>query len=156
MQVKKESLDRPNFKWQEFFVSDTAKKLKIRNYPAVGLELGILTALMSTADMMQNIRLLLKKPIKINSAYRCLDLNRAVGSSDRSQHLQGLACDFVCPEFGTPEEVVKFLHSINFPADQCFNEGSWIHYSCKMNQGENRMMYGYYLLEKGNRKFKPL
>lgn len=154
--LNKESLSRPNFSYKEFFVSDTAKKMGISNYPPKSLEQSILPALMSNADRMQDIRLLINKPIKINSAYRCPELNNAVGSTNRSQHLQGLACDFICPEFGTPEEIVKYLHSINFPADQCFNEGSWVHYSCKMNHDGNRMMYGYYLLEDGSRKFKPL
>ena len=139
--LTKESLTRKNFNWQEFFVSNTAKRLGINNYPSNGQELSILTALMSIADRMQEIRELLGKPIKINSAYRCLELNRKVGSKDTSQHLQGLAVDFICSAFGTPEEIVKFLHSKNFPADQCFNEGSWLHYSCKMNHDQNRMMY---------------
>jgi len=157
--VTKENLDRPNFNHKEFFVSDTAKRLGIKNYPPLSQELAVLPCLMSTADMMQEIRDLLGKPIKINSAYRCLELNRAVGSSDSSQHLQGLACDFVCPGFGTPEEIVKFLHSKGFIVDQCFNEGSWVHISKLLHKdAKNRMMYGYYLPDPitKKRKFKPL
>lgn len=147
--VTKENLDRPNFKWEEFFVSDTAERLRIVNYPSPAQELTILTSLMSTADMMQEIRDLLKKPIIINSAYRCLELNRVLNSSDSSQHVQGLACDFICPGFGTPEEIVKFLHSKGFIVDQCFNEGSWVHISKLLHKdAKNRMMYGYYLYDK--------
>jgi len=176
MQITKQSLKRPNFTPDEFFVSTTAKKLKINNYPSPGQELGILTALMSTADMMQQLynlffdeivrrEGLILKPgekivgfyVEINSAYRCLELNRAVGSKDNSQHPQGLACDFICPGFGTPEEIVKFLHSKKVIVDQCFNEGTWVHISRNIGPKPNRMMYGYYLPDKnGIRKFKKL
>ena len=156
------SLKRKNFSPEEFIKSDTVYRLNhdanpkndIDNSPA---DLNVLTALMSTADMMQEIRDLLGKPITINSAYRCKKLNDLVGSSDRSQHLKGEAVDFTCKGFGTPEEVVKFLHSKNFLADQCFNEGSWIHISRKLRKVDNRMMYGYYLPDSiGKRKFKAI
>lgn len=156
--MTKESLRRKNFAPEEFFVSETAKKLDITNYPPLSEELTILPRLMSTADMMQELRDLLEYPITINSAYRCKILNDAVGSSDRSQHLMGLACDFVCPKFGTPAEVVRFLKSNGFIVDQCFNEGTWIHISrLHKTSDKNRMMYGYYLPDSsGNRKFKAV
>ena len=156
--ITKDNLKRPNFEPDEFFVSDKAKELGIKNYPPAGQEIGILNCLMSTADLMQEIRNLLGKPIKINSAYRCKKVNDAVGSTDRSQHLQGLACDFICPSFGSPEEIVKFLHDKKVVVDQCFNEGSWVHISRLLHaDANNRMMYGYYLPDKdGKRKFSAL
>jgi zinc D-Ala-D-Ala carboxypeptidase len=177
--ITKESLRRPNFSPDEFFVSDTAKRAKIINYPSLKEELIILPSLMSTADMMQSIYDILLKELtnreikagrlregdkivgfflKINSAYRCPTLNTLVGSSSRSQHPKGLACDFVCPKFGTPEEIVEFLHSKGFVVDQCFNEGSWVHISRLLHKdAKNRMMYGYYLAdETGKRKFKAI
>jgi hypothetical protein len=177
--LTKESLRRPNFTPDEFFNSDTVYRLNndanpnndIKNYP--GQEQAVLPALMSTADMLQKMHGILlleflrrqkagliaasvKFFIKINSAYRCLELNRLIGSSDGSQHVQGLAAD-ISSSFGTPEEIMKYLFSVKFPADQCFCEGSWLHYSCMMNQEKNRMMYGYYLPNsKGVRKFKAI
>ena len=53
MQITKSSLKRKNFAPDEFFVSKTAKWLGIDNSTQ---DLGVLTALMSTADMMQEIR----------------------------------------------------------------------------------------------------
>jgi uncharacterized protein YcbK (DUF882 family) len=155
--LSKENLKRANFSPDEFFASETAKKLGIKNYPPASQEVNILTCLLSTADMMQEIRNLLGKSIKINSAYRCLEVNRAVASKDNSQHLQGLACDFICPEFGTPEEIVKFLRKNNVLVDQCFNEGSWVHISRVLVEKSNRMMYGYYLLDaSGKRIFNAI
>lgn len=170
--LTKESLKRRNFAPDEFFASETAAELKIINYPPKDQELGILTCLMSTADMLQSAYDFLeiehkrrgnktKFYIKINSAFRCLTLNRHIGSKDNSQHLQGLAADIVS-SFGTPEEIMKHLHSINFLVDQCFCEGSWLHISrCLpkqvMNKDPNRMMYGYYLPDHtGERKFRSI
>jgi len=161
--LTRESLRRPNFKPNEFFASDKAKMLGVDNYPSSSEEIAILTALMSTADMMQEIRELLGTPIDINSAYRCKLVNDAVGSKDTSQHRLGLACDFTSSKFGTPEEIMIFLHKNKFLADQCFCEGSWIHISRALTKqafgiNPNRAMYGYYLPDEitGERKFKPL
>lgn len=148
-------LKRKNFAPREFFVSDTARRLGVENYPTKNVE-EVLNNLESTADMMQEIRDLLGHPIVINSAYRCKTVNDAVGSSDRSQHLQGLACDFTCKGFGSPQEIVSHLSDEGFKVDQCFNEGSWVHIS-RIREIKNRMMYGHYLPNKsGKRVFKPL
>lgn len=163
--LTKQNLNRPNFSAEEFFISDTVYRINhdanpnndFDNYPPKNIEQAVLPCLMNTADMCQEIRDLLGKPMKINSAYRCKKLNDLVGSHDGSQHLQGLAVDFVCPSFGTPEQIVKFLHEKKFLVDQCFNEGSWVHISRKLVKSQNRMMIGYYLPDKtGRRKFKPL
>ena len=148
-----EILKRKNFSSSEFFVSDTAKRLGVDNIPN---QQETLDNLSSTADMMQEIRDLLGHSITINSAFRCKIVNDAVGSKDTSQHKLGLACDFTCKGFGSPEKIVEFLHSKRFLADQVFNEGSWVHISRK-RLGKNRMMFGYYLPNKdGKRTFKPL
>lgn len=175
--LKKENLNRPNFKWQEFFTSDTVYKINhdsiagndFENYPSHDKEQEILQNLMFTADAMQEIWFLLFKEwkrrnsrrnitisdhnfyLKINNGYRCLALNKLVRGALNSDHMKGLAIDFICPIFGTPEEIVKFLHSINFLSDQCFIEGTWIHFGRKAPAEKNRMMYGYYLYDK---KFK--
>ena len=156
-QLTIESLKRPHFNPEEFFVSETAERLGLKNQPSPANSASVLPCLMSTADLMEEIRVLLGKSIRINSAYRRLEVNRAVGSKDNSQHLQGLACDFVCPDFGTPEEIVKFLHDKKVLVDQCFNEGSWVHVSRTLNADKNRKMYGFYLPDAdGQRHFKAL
>ena len=170
--LTKESLKRKNFTPDDFFVSSTAKKLGLNNYPAAGADLSILTCLMSTADMLQAAYDILESEhfsrknkakfgIKINSVYRSYEVNAAVKGSRNSQHCQGLAAD-ITSSFGTPEEIMKFLHSIGFLVDQCFSEGSWLHISRCLpikvtTKNPNRMMYGYFLPDaSGNRKFKAI
>ena len=124
--MKVESLARANFTPEEFFKSETACERNISNYTT---EPAVLANLNIVASKMQEIRNLLGEPIKINSAYRCLDLNRAVGSKDTSQHVLGQACDFVCPNYGTPEQIVDCLIKNDIEVDQCLMEGTWVHLS---------------------------
>lgn len=158
MPLSKENLKRKNFSADEFFKSEKAVENNIINYPTQGQEQAILVCLMSTADMMQEIRDLLNCPIDIGSAYRNSEVNKLVKGSENSQHMQGLACDFTSEKFGTPEEIMKFLYSKKILVDQCFCEGTWLHISRKLVKDQNRMMYGYYLLNKktGKREFKKL
>ena len=50
-------------------------------------------------------------PIKINSAYRCPDHNKAVGGSEHSQHMECTAADIFCVGM-TPEETADFLEHL--------------------------------------------
>ena len=61
------------------------------------------------------------KPIMINSAFRCKQVNDAVGSKDSSQHRIGCAADLRIPGM-TPDEVVRALIAANLPFDQIIRE----------------------------------
>lgn len=47
------------------------------------------------ADELQIIRDIVKRPIRINSAYRSVEHNRNVGGVSNSTHLDGIAADIV-------------------------------------------------------------
>jgi len=129
-------LDRKNFKAEEFIASNTAARLGIDNNI---YDQEVLDNLMLVADKAQEIRSLLGYPLKINSGYRCLKLNQAVGSKGTSQHLKGQALDFVCQGFGSPEKIVKFLKSSGVEADQCLIEfNRWVHISIKKEGNRNQ------------------
>lgn len=51
--------------------------------------------LTEVAKMLEQIRAFIGKPLIVTSAYRCPEVNKAVGSSDHSQHLLCEAADFV-------------------------------------------------------------
>lgn len=65
--------------------------------------------------MLQRIRGFLSKqagrevPIRITSGYRCITLNRSIGSGDGSDHVQALAADWEAPAFGSPTEICEAL-----------------------------------------------
>lgn len=113
-----------HFSLEEFTHSDTAIRLGIDQMPTTPIQV----ILRHTAEQMEVVRSLLGKPIRVTSGYRSPALNRAVGSGPRSAHLTGSAVDFVCPEFGTPKEIVKFLSECPILAfDQLIFEGTWVH-----------------------------
>lgn len=69
------------------------------------------------------------KPIIVNSAFRCKQVNDAVGSSDRSQHRLGCAADIRVPQM-SPDEVVKAIIAAGLPFDQVIREfDRWTHVS---------------------------
>lgn len=98
-------------------------------------------------DILDPLRILFGKPIKITSGYRSLELNSAIKGSLKSQHMNGEAVDMVCEN----NEYLFSLIQNNFEYDQLifetkdkFNKNgdktgvtSWIHLSYKHN-GANR------------------
>lgn len=75
------------------------------------------------------------RPIVPSSWYRCPELNRAIGSSSRSQHIEGFAVDFEVP--GVPNiDVAAFIRD-ELAFDQLILEyydaedpnGGWVHCS---------------------------
>ncbi len=82
------------------------------------------------ANFLEQVRALLKnKPIIINSAFRSAEVNRAVGSSDKSQHRRGCAADIRVPGM-TPDEVVSAIIKSGLPYDQVIREfDRWTHVS---------------------------
>jgi len=126
----------PHFALSEFLVSETAAREGIDNTPSP----EIIEQLKRTAALLEEVRTLLGgQPIIICSGYRCLELNRAIGSSDTSQHIQGQAADFTCPGYGTPLQIAEAIYAANPPIefDQLIHEfDSWVHISwgddCRM------------------------
>jgi hypothetical protein len=76
------------------------------------------------------------RPIMVNSAFRCKQVNDAVGSRDTSQHRVGCAVDFRVPKL-TPDEVVKIIISAGLPYDQVIREfDRWTHVSIPNKEGD--------------------
>lgn len=82
-----------------------------------------------TAQLLERIRELLAAPVVVTSGYRCPVLNRAVGGSLASAHMQGLAADILVPQFGLPFDVCNAIKEQmgEFGIDQLIYEGSWTH-----------------------------
>jgi zinc D-Ala-D-Ala carboxypeptidase len=142
-------LDRKNFEAEEFINSNTAKRERIDNdvYDPI-----VLANLNRTADLAQEIRQILNQLMIILSGYRCLRLNREVGSKDNSQHLKGEAIDFRCPNFTNNELIIRMLKDYGLVVDQCLMEGGWIHVS-RTKFGANRNQFAYFMPdENGKRK----
>ena len=76
--------------YAEAIKSNTALRLGIENKPS-GYQL---TNMVGVAfNVFEPLRKWVGGPIKINSFFRCPDLNKAIGGSSRSQHCEGRAID---------------------------------------------------------------
>ena len=77
------------------------------------------------------------KPIMVNSAFRCKQVNDAVGSKDTSQHRIGCAADIRVPSM-TPDQVVKAVIASGIGYDQLIREfDRWTHISVPNTAGDN-------------------
>jgi zinc D-Ala-D-Ala carboxypeptidase len=115
-----------HFNLNEFTASETATRKGIDNTPPA----VVTEKLRMLAATLEQVRSLLgNNSIRISSGYRCLALNRAIGSGDLSAHVLGYAVDFTCPKFGTPKEVANKIAESPIKFDQIIYEGTWIHLS---------------------------
>lgn len=119
-----------NFTLKELTYSATAVRDGLDNTPSV----GIIAELQLTANMLQKIRDYLTElrgrdtPMFDISGYRALKVNRAVGSSDTSDHVKGMAADFKAVGL-TPYEVCRALapKMAELGIGQLINELTWVH-----------------------------
>lgn len=123
----------PNFTLNEFIVSKTAIDKKIDNTPTLEILSNINLLCM---NILEPLRTLIKEPIHVSSGYRCLLLNKEIGGSKTSQHLEGKAADISCRNIPT-EQLYKFIINSNLKYDQIIQEfDKWVHIS--WNGGHNR------------------
>ena len=76
--------------YKEATRSATALRLGIDNVPN---EYQLQNMEMVANKIFEPLREAVNEPIKINSFYRCEELNKAIGGSSKSQHCQGRAID---------------------------------------------------------------
>ena len=112
-----------NFTLEELTASSLVRK-GISNEPTEEIKQNLLKLAMK----LEEVRTLLGHPMTISSGYRSPEVNRIVGGSRNSAHMQGFAADFICPGFGTPYEVCDAIAKSGITFDQIIHEfGSWIH-----------------------------
>jgi zinc D-Ala-D-Ala carboxypeptidase len=121
-----------HFSLEEMTFSQVAARRDIDNTPGP-VELSNLHRMALT---MEQVRTLLGKSIHVDSGYRSRFLNASVGGVSSSAHCKGLACDFVCPDFGTPYEVAEAIARVGIEFDQLIREYGWVHLG--LSEGEPR------------------
>lgn len=120
----------PHFKLSELTLSQAAVRHGVGNTPNPEQ----LANLYRTAAMLEQVRALLgNKPLVISSGFRSAAVNSLVGGSLKSAHLLGLAADFTCPSFGTPQQVCRAIVASGLAFDQCIYEGTWVHLAAPPN-----------------------
>lgn len=123
-----------NFELKEFTDSEKATEKGIVNNPGV-TEVAALQNLVT--KLLQPLRNIYGKRMKINSGYRCPELNKAVKGVPTSQHVKGEAADVACSR---PAYLVECLKKSGLDFDQCIQYSSFVHLSLKLT-GPNRKQY---------------
>ena len=119
-----------HFSLEEMTASDIAVRHSINNNPSG----DVIVNLRRLAEFLEKVRLLLNKPIHINSGYRSLEVNNLLGSKPTSQHCFGCAADIKVGGL-TPDQVVKAVVKSDLKYDQVIREfDSWVHISIPINE----------------------
>lgn len=110
--------------------------------------------LVRLAAFLEEVKTVLgNKPVMINSAFRCKEVNDAVGSKDSSQHRVGCAADIRVPNM-TPDEVVKAVIASGIGYDQIIREfDRWTHISIPNNAGDNPRKQALIIDKQGTRPY---
>jgi hypothetical protein len=129
-----------NFTLNELTKSSTGERLGIDNSVKDQQTLVNLCAL--THNVLQKVRDVHGRTT-VNSSFRCLDLNRAIKSSDKSQHVKGEAADIECPAIDNLKLARWIASNVDFDMvllefyTQGIPDSGWVHVSYKAD-GNNR------------------
>ena len=91
-----------------------------------------------TEMVLDPLRALYGRAIKVNSGYRSVDVNKAIGGARTSQHLFGLAADITGGDKVSNAQLYNLIVA-HLPFDQVINERdfAWVHVS--VSNVKNRM-----------------
>lgn len=129
-----------NFSLSEATKSSTGLRCGIDNTPS-SEQIAALTHV--AESILQPVRDHFETPFVPSSWFRCLDLNRAIGSEDSSRHILGEAVDFEVPGISNRDLAIWCRDNLEF--DQLILEfwdpddpsAGWVHCSNK-REGDNR------------------
>lgn len=124
-----------SFSWSEFEATSHAAELArkgVRNViPSFEVRDSVLALV---RKVLQPLRDIYQKPMKVNSGYRCKELNEIVGGVPSSQHVKGEAADI---HTGSQTETFRLAHiakstpEIWEEIDQMILYPTFIHFSHK-------------------------
>ena len=123
----------------EAIESATALRMGIKNMPN---ELELEAMKYVAENLFEPIRKWYKKPIKINSFFRCTALNKAVKGSVSSQHVKGEAIDISAGNKIENKKIFDYIVSSGLDFDQCINEYdfTWVHISLKKSGNRKQVL----------------
>lgn len=121
-------MEKSYFTMSELCYSDTAEREGIKN---IATKKEFKNLMEVTIPKMNSIREFLGVPIKVNSGYRCPELNEIVGGVENSYHVKGLAVDGVPLGMSVREAWEKIKESnLSQVLDQCilYEKRGFIHF----------------------------
>jgi hypothetical protein len=144
--------------YKEATRSATALRLGIENIPN---EYQLQNMEMVAKKVFEPLREAVDAPIKINSFFRCEELNKAIGGSSKSQHCQGRAID-IDDIYGHVSNAFMYYYiKDNLDFDQLIWEfgtddsPDWVHVSY-VDEDSNRKRCLKAYRENGKTKYKDI
>ena len=138
--------------------SVTALRLGIENLPN---DYELQNMELIAEKVFEPLRQAVNGPIKINSFFRCEELNKAIGGSSRSQHCQGRAIDIDDVYGYVSNSYMYYYIKDNLDFDQLIwefgtdTEPDWVHVSyVDSDSNRKRCLLAY--KEDGKTKYKDI
>ncbi len=130
----------PHFTLEEMVFSQQATRLGINNVPSP----QYIDSLKNLCEnILEPLREIVGKPVNVNSGYRSPDLNRAIGGSPTSQHMEGKAADIRIEGFSA-QALFDLINESTLPYDQLIQEfDSWVHVSFDSKRQRRDALYAY-------------
>ena len=117
--------------------SDVAALKGIKNEPTMAVKINLNKLIDNVLDPLRSAY---RKPIYVNSGYRCRTLNDLVGGAKNSQHMDGRAADITGGSKEENKKLFELVQSLGLEFDQLINEKdySWVHvsYNEDFNRGQ--------------------
>lgn len=131
-----------NFTFEELCHSDTAVQRGIDNTPGDVKVVENMTNL--CIEVLQPLRDHIGRAVKVNSGYRCQELNKVVGGAPNSQHMKGEAADLSISSADEGRQWAAWIED-NCRFDQMLlerkGEAVWLHVSCRQDYRRNRQTF---------------
>ena len=134
-----------DFSYREFEASQTAERGGICNVITTAAVRDAVKELVET--VLQPLRDRVGHPLRINSGYRCPELNRAVGGVPTSQHVKGEAADIAAEDSRELAKIVRDTPEIWREVDQIILYSDFVHISHRRGGPQRRQLLY-------NRKYK--
>lgn len=113
----------PHFTLAEMTASQVASREGIDNVP----DSRAIANLVETCRSLETVRTLVSRPILVSSGYRSEVLNRRIGGSRSSAHINGLAADIIAVSL-TPRDLARRIMDSDLSFDQLiFEFDGWVH-----------------------------
>ena len=132
----------PHFSLSELTKSQTALRMGLDNNPN---EEQMESLLALCENVLEPVRVHWDKPVVVNSGFRALPVNRAIGSKDTSQHAKGEAADIEIPGVDNQDLYRWIAQSLEF--DQLILEfytgepsSGWVHVSYVGDDNRNETL----------------
>ena len=116
------------FSFQEMERSDTAVRYAIDNSIPENLKNNVARLVDNVLDPLREAW---GRPLTVSSGYRCPALNRAVGGSATSHHMDGMAADITTGNKVDNRRLFQLIINLKLPFTQLIDERDfcWVHVS---------------------------